>query len=291
MAENTIRKSCGVAKQFFTAAVRSRLIPDNPFSDLPAIVKSNPDRYHYVTREDAASVIDACPNAEWRLLFALARYGGLRVPSETTRLRWADIDWDKNRFTVTSPKTEHHDGQGTRVVPIFPELLPFLRESFELAEPGQVYYLPTKRDSTANLRTQLLRIIGRASLEPWPKLWQNLRSTRETELADQYPAHVASKWIGNSVAVAAKHYLQVTEDHMAQAAQNAAQQLHETTGNGPKAIRTENHSAVVSAADCENLQEKTAPCELQEAVSDGPYWTEIEVATQQSRGHLVTLAS
>ncbi len=60
-----------------------------------------------------------------------------------------------------------------------------------------------------NLRTQLMKIIRRAGLEPWPKLWQNLRSTRETERADHFPAHVISAWIGNSEQVAARHYLQV----------------------------------------------------------------------------------
>ena len=63
----------------------------------------------------------------------------------------------------------------------------------------------------ANLRTQLERIIRRAGLKPWPKPFQNCRSTRETELAETYPIHVVCAWIGNTVAVAAKHYLQVTD--------------------------------------------------------------------------------
>ena len=62
------------------------------------------------------------------------------------------------------------------------------------------------------------RIIRKAGIEPWPKLFQNLRSTRETELAEQYPLHVVCAWIGNSQPVAAKHYLQVTEGHFRQAA-------------------------------------------------------------------------
>ena len=61
--------------------------------------------------------------------------------------------------------------------------------------------------------------------QPWSKLWQNLRSTRETELADQFPAHVAAAWIGNSVAVAVKHYLQVTDEHFEKAVQKAVQNL------------------------------------------------------------------
>ena len=30
----------------------------------------------------------------------------------------------------------------------------------------------------------------------WPKLFQNLRSRRETELAEQFPMHVVCSWIG-----------------------------------------------------------------------------------------------
>ena len=69
-----------------------------------------------------------------------------------------------------------------------------------------------------NLRTNFLKIIRGTGVEPWPKPWQNLRSTRETELAEVYPAHVVCAWIGNSEAVAREHYLQVTDDHFAQAA-------------------------------------------------------------------------
>ena len=224
LADNTIRRSSGVAKQFFTAAVRQHLIAENPFADLVAAVKANASRFYFVTREETNKVLDACPDTEWKLLFALARYAGLRVPSEVLRLRWSDIDWEGSRFVVTSPKTEHHEGGGSRVVPIFPDLLPFLMEAFERAAPGTEYCIARYRNSTVNLRTQLMRIIKRAGLKPWPKLWQNLRSTRETELADSFPAHVASAWIGNSVQVAVKHYLQVTDDHFAQAVQNPVQQ-------------------------------------------------------------------
>ena len=51
----------------------------------------------------------------------------------------------------------------------------------------------------------------------WPKPWQNMRSSRETELVERFPIHVATAWIGNSPAIASKHYLQVTKDHIAAA--------------------------------------------------------------------------
>ena len=72
----------------------------------------------------------------------------------------------------------------------------------------------------------------RLGLTPWPKLFQNLRSTRETELAEDYPLHVVVAWIGNSQPVAAKHYLQVTDDHFAQAVQNPVQQASRTELHG-----------------------------------------------------------
>ncbi len=57
--------------------------------------------------------------------------------------------------------------------------------------------------------------LGRCGLlKPWPKLIQNLRSTRQTELCDAgIPPHVVSAWMGNSAAIANRHYLQVTDNH------------------------------------------------------------------------------
>jgi len=60
-------------------------------------------------------------------------------------------------------------------------------------------------------------MVEKAGLTVWPKLFQNLRSTRETELAELYPVQVVCAWIGNSPAVAAKHYLQVTDEHFSKA--------------------------------------------------------------------------
>ena len=90
-----------------------------------------------------------------------------------------------------------------------------------------------------NLRTQLLRIIAKAGLTPWPKLFQNLRSTRETELAENNPLHVVVAWLGNSQLIAAKHYLQVTDEHFTQATtQNPTQSGAEIgESNGITVIR------------------------------------------------------
>jgi hypothetical protein len=50
------------------------------------------------------------------------------------------------------------------------------------------------------------------SLARWPQLFQNLRATLKTKLAESSPIHVVCEWIGNSQTVSKKHYLQVTAE-------------------------------------------------------------------------------
>jgi hypothetical protein len=100
-----------------------------------------------------------------------------------------------------------------RIAPVYPELLPYLQDSFELAAAGTEFVITRYRKKNSNLRTSLERIILKAQLKPWPKLFQNLRSSRETELTQKFPLHVVCAWMGNSQLVAAKHYLQITDEH------------------------------------------------------------------------------
>lgn len=100
-----------------------------------AAVKTHCGNVKTIMREREA-VIGACPDAEWALLFGLARYAGLRVPSETHRLTWADVSFDRARLTVHSPKTEHHEGHERRIVPIDPRLMKLLQDRFAECEEG-----------------------------------------------------------------------------------------------------------------------------------------------------------
>ncbi len=244
LGENTVRRHCGRAKQLFRAALRKRLIAENPFGDMrDCSVRANKSRQFFLRREDAEQVLSACPDNEWKLIFALARFGGLRTPSEPMLLRWADVDWERGRLLIRSPKTEHHEGKDSRLVPIFPELRPFLEAAWDAAADGAEFVIARHRDSNVNLRTHLLRIIKRAGLKAWPKLFQNLRATRETELAETYPLHVVVSWLGNSQLIAAKHYLQVTDEHFAKATHNQTQsgaEISEPDGNPVIRPLTEN---------------------------------------------------
>ncbi len=212
LAEATISKRTKTARQFFKLALRWKMIRENPFADIKAGVQTNRNRMRFVTREMVQRVLDAAPDAEWRVIIALSRFGGLRCPSESFALRWEDVDFAAGRMLVRSPKTEGYAGREYRHVPIFAELRPYLEDAHELA-PAGTEFVVWKRRAAANLRTPMLKIIRRAGIEPWPKPFHNLRASRQTELAEEFPIHVVCAWLGNTPEIARNHYLLVTEGH------------------------------------------------------------------------------
>ncbi|MFI4915660.1 MAG: site-specific integrase [Phycisphaerales bacterium JB060] len=178
-------------------------------------------------------------------MIALARWGGLRTPSETLRVQWVDVDWGRGRLRVRSPKTEAHAGKADRIIPLFPELRRVLQEAFEAAPDGAVHVVGGYRDATAaNLRTQLLRIIDRAGLVAWPRLFNAMRASRATELAAEYPVAVCTAWMGHTAAVAEAHYHMVREsDYEKAASERPRQSRSESDVSHPDAAsRTTPHN-------------------------------------------------
>ncbi len=58
----------------------------------------------------------------------------------------------------------------------------------------------------------MTKILERAGLSPWKRLFHSMRSRRQKEPEREFPRHVVCAWMGNSAAVAAKSYLLVTEE-------------------------------------------------------------------------------
>jgi len=113
------------------------------------------------------------------------------------------------------------------------------------------------RNQKPNQRTRLERIARRAGLTPQRIPFQNERSMRETELAEAYPMHVGCKWLGNSELVAAKHYLQLTDDHFKRAVHkptnNALQYAMQHSGAGDRNGSQEKSTSVAGPAICRAL--------------------------------------
>ncbi len=252
LAKATVARRLQHARHAFADAVRLQLIPLNPFLSIKASAGDISRRRVYVPAETVFHVLEHCPNAYWRLLIALARFAGLRIPSEALSLKWEYVNWADRRLTVYSPKTEGR-GKPFRVIPINDAFLPYLEEVWELAKPGDEYIFPEEWRKRAqgpngwiniNLRTQFERILHRAGVEPWPKPFQNLRSSCESDWAEEFPLTIVAKWLGHTPSIALRHYVDPTDESFergmkwtpktqrlraqkrARCAQNAAQQEH-----------------------------------------------------------------
>src|SRR5262245_54819262 len=250
LAPATVAKRLSFARTFLHVARKHKLIDDNPFSEVKIPTANVSARQQFIDRDAVQKLLDVA-NPTWRIIIALCRYGGLRCPSEVLSLEWRHVHWERNRITVPSPKTDRYDGKGTRTIPLFPELRTYLEEAYELAEPGQTHVVGGDHLAKANgptgwkccnLRTTFGKLVKRAGLEPWPRLFHNLRSSRETELLESFPVHVVALWMGHDAKVSLKHYAQTTEEHFdraaggaksgAQEAQKQAQ--HTAAGHGSK---------------------------------------------------------
>jgi integrase len=122
------------------SARKHKLIDENPFSDVKIPTANVTARQRFIDRDTIQKLLDAA-NPTWRIIIALARFGGLRCPSEVLSLEWRHVDWERGRLTVPSPKTDRYEGKESRVIPLFPELRAHLQEADELAEPGQTHVI------------------------------------------------------------------------------------------------------------------------------------------------------
>jgi len=226
LATATFAKRLSFARTFFNHARKHKFIDENPFAVIRIPIAAVSERQHFID-PGMTDLLLAAASPTWRIILALSRYGGLRCPSEVLSLEWAHIDWPAQKITVVSPKTSRYQGKDRRQIPLFPELQVYLEEARQLAALGQTHivggdYLARAASAkgwrNCNLRTSFEKLIKRAGLEPWPRLFHNLRSSRETELLNKgFPLHVVANWMGHNAKISLKHFAQTTDEHFERA--------------------------------------------------------------------------
>ena len=202
-------------KTAFNWAVQKGLLPDNPFKGIKAGSQVNRSRLEYITPKESEKILEAClysncPN-EWRALFALARFQGFRTPSEQRELHWRDVDFEKGMLTFYAPKTD-----SWRTMPILPDTTPILKELFDERNPKKDDFV-FQCVSVRNPRTTYEKIIKRAGVERYPRLFQNLRASAASDIANKYGSPAESAWVGHTEKIATAHYIKVTPDIVARA--------------------------------------------------------------------------
>jgi integrase len=204
ISEQTVRKHLRNCKAIFTSAVNEDLMLFNPFDRLKSAPQQPDKNWYYLTREDFEQLLSICPNLSWQVFLGLCRLGGLRQ-NEAYELTWCQIDWSLHRISVLASKTGKK-----RMVPIEPRLYELLLTAYEAAPDGieQICYEVRKN----NLRRTFYNICRRVEMEPWEKWCHTLRKNAETDWSQRFPQYIVSYWLGHSITVSEKHYLQVPEE-------------------------------------------------------------------------------
>ncbi|MFO1002249.1 MAG: tyrosine-type recombinase/integrase, partial [Planctomycetaceae bacterium] len=210
LSASTPGKHLTIAKGFLNEAVDAEILSANPFQKIHGDRTVNRRRRCFIPAERIENIIDYTDDLELRAIISLSRWGGLRTPSEPFALQWQHIDWERLRITVPAVKTK------VRELPLFPELAPHLLALLAGTQnrlPDDYLFPRLKQFSDSNLRKLMKRTILSAGSAPWPKIFHNLRASRQTELEERFPRKTVCEWMGNSETVADQHYLQVLEEH------------------------------------------------------------------------------
>jgi len=230
-SQASVSKEISIAKGFFHNAKKRRLVTENPFQDVLMGSQENKARQFYVTMEITNRLIDACADAKERLIIALARFAGLRIPSELIELKMSDLHWDKHQFIVHAPKTAAYEGKEVRIVPIFKVLEPYFLDACRTVPVGEDRIYP-EIDKNTSKGSWIARLFKKAGVVPFPKPFVNMRSSCATDLSSHFPGYRCEYWLGHSAKIADKHYRQITDDHFVDAANTCSLYSQESATNG-----------------------------------------------------------
>jgi hypothetical protein len=203
LAPCTVYRGLGTCRELFSFAASLGVISGNSFLGIRRGQRTNEERQYYVERSIINQVLSGCTDDLERLIIVLARYGGLRIPSEIRKLRYGD-------FTETLIKIHKDTKTGARDVPLFREV----KEIF-----GRLSGSPNDLIFSGFLTkdwgawTMLADTIERIGLTRWPKLFVNLRSSCITDLAGMgYSEKTLDAIFGNSTEVRKSHYIQLQKE-------------------------------------------------------------------------------
>lgn len=226
VSPNTTAKHAKNLKAFIGWARRLRLVDDLRLDSSSSITAGKKE---FVGAERFERLLREFRDPEERCVLGLARWTGLRVPSELAIVR-AGVDWEKLRLTVPDSKRTRRSSRGPpaeRTMPIYPELSPFVEAVWDRSAAPTDYLLPSIVGSRA-IVAHVSATCARIGLH-WPRLFHSLRATRQTELIARFGVRAACDWIGNSPSVAGEFYELVADETWAVASGSVSPPRTHTT--------------------------------------------------------------
>lgn len=191
----TTTQTLQTTKSVFRLAVSMNWLPSNPLNGIDYGSFRNPDSNRFVTRGEFRKIREQCSTWEQRAILTLTRYGGMRSPSEVVRLKWSDIDWEKRSIFVISAKPNANPYR-RRLVPLFPAVRRVLEEA--IPNSSKYGYIVTGCQETAGtcFGAWFSRLVQKAGMDRIPRPFDNMRSSRATELYHEFGQVHTMAWMG-----------------------------------------------------------------------------------------------
>jgi len=226
LGEQSVRKHTRTLRAVWAWAQHHGMVSTNPFRAFHSRpLPTEPG--HHVTLAELDALLLYAPSDGWSCMFALCRLAGLRR-DEARTLPWSGkvrdhlgeyrqvgVDWETKRLHIVSTKNQRY-----RVVPMVGALEALLLEAHSKAGDGTGTITGL---SPNNLTRMGQRVVKAAGLEPWPKLYQSMRVSRENDWKlDGFAEATYAKWLGHSAAVSRQHYVSPTAEEFAAASGRSA---------------------------------------------------------------------
>ncbi len=125
------------AKAMFSKAVEWGHLQTNPFSRVKPFKES--EKLKYLTPQELKALFSVIEDELHKAYFVLIFYTGMRA-SEAVNLGWEDVDLDKNIIIVRNKANFHTKTYRERVIPIHPDLKPWLEKLKRINRNKVIHY-------------------------------------------------------------------------------------------------------------------------------------------------------
>ena len=109
-----------------------------------------------------------------------------------------------------APRQQHE--AALRLGQLHDELRPILDRYAQSVKSRERLLFPDL-PSAVNVRQRFQRMLAKAGVKAWPKLFQNLRASFAIDTVERFPTHTVSGWCGHSLTIQQKAYMIARDSH------------------------------------------------------------------------------